>query len=201
MTERCAETILAYGCQLTALMFRFQHMCTHTHTYTYTPTHPQTHTQYIYINTHNTIFKVVSDIEWWHRHMQAYTHTYTPLTSKVTDILHLMAGMGQVKFYTSAWSEEWVVAPPSRQFRWGVSPRSWGSYRWESLQPQPICWYVTHHTQTMCKQLHDTLGYIQYGENQSPVYNIDRGQCLCLNTHSVSDACEEKRKRWGSNLQ
>ena len=42
MTERCAETLLPYGCQLTALIFRFQYTCTHTHAHTHTHTHTLT---------------------------------------------------------------------------------------------------------------------------------------------------------------
>ena len=42
-------------------------------------------------------------VQFIHTHMQAYTRTYTPLSSKVTNIPCLMARMGCVTFYTSAW--------------------------------------------------------------------------------------------------
>ena len=133
-----------------------------------------------------------------HKHMQAYTHTYTPLTSKVIDILHLMARM--VRRVLCCLTQQTVQVRSQPQvlgkLNIGGNPCKHSPHAglWRITDRQcadgfmilwtPQFWYT-----------------IQYGESQSPLHNIDRGQCLCLNTHSVSDACKKRRKRWGSNLQ
>ena len=146
----------------------------------------------------------LNNIEWWcssFTHTCKHTHVHTHLCPQRWPTFHVWWQGWGVWLSTHLHGEKSGLLPNSvdssgEESAPGPGEAIDGSHC--SHSPHAGMWRITHRK---CANGCMILGYIQYGENQSPVYNIDRGQCFCLNTHSLSDACEERMKRWGSNLQ